>query len=148
MADRCRGKTKLAGWLWRASLVIALVESCGPPLTQPSSQDISGRWTTSDPIGPLSDVQVTITQRLGGTLSGQWSGKFFPADAACPPGLGSNPTGSVNGTNTVLEVRFSLLGAGDFDGQAIDSKTLKGSFISCGNAYPVIFSLVGPVPPP
>jgi hypothetical protein len=148
MASRCRRKNQIPGSLCHASFVIALVVSCGPPLTQPSSQDISGRWTTSDPIGPLSDVQVTITQRPDGTLSGQWSGKVSPADAACPPGLGSDPTGPVNGTNTILEVRLSLLGAGDFDGQAVDSKTLKGSFVSCGNAYAISFSLVGPVPPP
>lgn len=148
MADPYRGKTKLPRWLCSASLLIALVQSCGPPLTQPSSQDISGRWTTSDPIGPLSNVQVSITQRPDGTLSGQWSANFFPLGAACPPGLGSSPTGPLNGTNTVLEVRFSLLGAGDFQGQAIDSKTLKGSLESCGGVYPVIFSLVGTVPPP
>ena len=139
---------KLPGWFCRSLLVIAVVESCGPPLTQPSSLDISGRWATTDAIGPLSDVQISITQQPDGTVSGQWSGKMFPANAPCPPGLGTNPTGPVNGTNTVLEVRLSLLGAGDFDGQAIDSKTLKGSFISCSNAYAIVFSFVGPLPPP
>jgi hypothetical protein len=147
MADRCRRETKMPGWVWRALLVIAVAESCGPPLTQPSALDISGRWTTSSPIGSLTDVQVSVTQRPDGTVSGQWSGRFA-ADAACPSDLGPNPTGVVNGANTVLEVRLSLLGAGDFDGQAIDTKTLKGSFVSCGGVYAIIFSLAGPVPPP
>jgi hypothetical protein len=90
---------------------------------------------------------VDITQQPDGTLNGEWTGKAFPPDAACPPGLGSNPTGPVNGSNTILEVQFSLLGAGDFQGQVLDSKTLKGSFESCGS-YEIMFSLVGPVPPP
>lgn len=138
---------KLTEWLCRSLLAIAVVASCGPPLTQPSSQDISGRWATTDTIGPLSDVEMSITQLPDGTVSGQWSATIFPADAPCPPGLGANPTGPVNGTNTVLEVRLSLLGAGDFYGQAIDSQTLKGSFVSC-STYAVVFSFVGPLPPP
>src|SRR5687768_3179172 len=129
--------------LSRSLLVIAVVASCGPSLTQPSSLDISGRWATTDAIGPLSDVEVSITQRPDGTVSGQWSAATFPAGAPCPPALGTNPTGTVNGMNTVLGIRLSLLGAGDFDGQAIDSKTLEGSFESCSNVYAVVFSFVG-----
>jgi hypothetical protein len=139
---------KLRGWFCRSLLVIAVVEGCGPPLTQPSSLDITGRWATTDAIGPLSDVEVSITQRPDGTVSGHWSGKILPANATCPPGLSAGPTGPVEGTNTVLEVRLSLLGAGDFEGQAIDSKTLKGSFVSCSNAYAIVFSFVGPLSPP
>jgi hypothetical protein len=138
---------KLPEWLCRSLIVIAVIANCGPPLTQPSSQDISGRWVTTDVIGPLSDVEMNITQRPDGTVSGQWSAKVLPTNAPCPPGLGANPTGPVNGTNTVLEVRLSLLGAGDFDGQAIAGQTLKGSFVSC-STYAVVFSFVGPLPPP
>jgi hypothetical protein len=139
---------KLPGWHCRPLLVIAAVASCGPPLTEPSSLNISGRWATTDAIGPVSDAEMSITQRPDGTVSGQWSAKVFPDTASCPPDLGTNPTGPVNGANTVLEVRLSLLGVGDFDGQAIDGKTLEGSFISCGNSYTIVFSLVGPLPPP
>jgi hypothetical protein len=135
------------GWLCRSLLVIAVINACGPSLTQPSSLDIGGRWATTDAIGPLSDVEMSITQRPDGTVSGQWSAKMFPENAPCPPGLGANPTGPVNGTNTVLAVRLSLLGAGDFDGQAIDSRTLKGSFVSCSTSA-IVFSFVGPLPPP
>ena len=147
VAGRCRRKMKLHDWLCRALLVVALVESCGPPLTQPSSLDVSGHWVTSNAIGLLSDVQVTMAQQPDGTISGGWSGKA-PANALCPPNLGLNPTGPVSGTNTVLEVRLGLVGAGDFDGQLVDSQTLKGTFDSCGIGYRIVFSLVGPVPPP
>jgi hypothetical protein len=140
-------RMKLFGWLCPSLLVIAVADSCGPSLTQPSSLDISGRWATTDTIGPLSDVEMSITQQPDGTVSGEWSAKIFPADAPCPPGLGVNPAGPVNGTNTVLEVRLALLGAGDFDGQAIDSKTLRGAFVSCSIASVIVFSFVGAAPP-
>jgi hypothetical protein len=145
MASWRRRKMKIPAFLCCASLAIVLLGNCGPPLTQASSLDISGRWITSDSIGPLSNVQLTITQQSG-VLSGTWSAKVFPVDAPCPPGLGTSPAGPLSGTNTVLEVRFSLLGAGDFEGQAIDTKTIKGSVQSCGTDYPIVFSLVPPPP--
>jgi hypothetical protein len=139
---------KLSELVCRTLLVVAVVESCGPPLTEPSSLDISGRWVTSDIIGTLSDVEIRITQLPNGTISGQWSASMFPINAPCPPDLGANPMGPVNGTNTVLEARLSLVGAGDFDGQVIDGETLRGSFVSCNNIYAIVFSFVGPLPPP
>jgi hypothetical protein len=108
--------------------------------------DISGHWVTSNPIGLLSNVQFTITQRPDGTLSGQWMGTA-PANAQCPPNLGLNPTGPVSGINTVWEVRFAFAGAGDFDGQMVDSKTIKGTFDSCGVGRLIVFTLVGPATP-
>jgi hypothetical protein len=137
----------LPRWLCLLLLVITVADGCGPSLTQPSSVNITGRWATTDAIGPLSDVEMSVTQLPDGTVSGQWSAIMFPPNAPCPPGLGTNPMGPVNGTNTVLAVRLSLLGAGDFDGQAIDGKTLQGSFVSCSSVYPIVFSFVGPLPP-
>lgn len=140
-------RMKLCGWLCHSLLVVGVLEGCGPPLTQPSSQNISGRWAATKPIGPLSVVNLVLTQLPDGTVSGQWSGTVFPPNPACPPELGTTPTGPVNGTNTVLEVRLSILGLGDFAGQAIDDNTLKGSLLSCSNVYAVVFSFVGPLPP-
>lgn len=148
MRDRERLKRTNLGWVRCVSLMIMATASCGPPLTEPSSQDISGRWMTSNSIGALFDVEVTVSQQPDGTLSGQWSGRAAPPYPPCPPDLGPSPSGPVNGTNTVLAVRLSLLGAGDFDGQAIDGRTLKGSLLSCGTAYAVTFSLVDPALPP
>ena len=89
---------------------------------------------------------MTITQTPDGAVNGQWSGKA-PANALCPPNLGLNPTGPVNGANTVLEVRFGLIGAGNFDGQ-VDGEVMEGTFDSCGIGYMIVFTLVGSVPPP
>lgn len=126
-------------------LVLALTAGCGPPLTDPSSVNISGRWTSADHIGRVSDIVIDITQQSDGTIAGKWTAKSNPAVVDCPPGLGSNPTGPVSGTNTVLQVSMAILGVGDFRGQAIDGKTLKGNFVSCA-IYAATFSYVGPVP--
>jgi hypothetical protein len=141
-------RMKIRWWPCRSLTIVAVVVSCGPSLTKPSSQSVSGRWAATDPVGPLSVVELTISQQPDGVVSGQWSANVFPPDPPCPPGLGPNPTGSVAGTNTVLEVRLSLLGAGDFDGQVTDSNTLEGSFTSCEKIYAIVFSFVGPLPPP
>src|SRR5687768_15764326 len=117
-------RMKRPGWLCRSLLLVAVVEACGPSLTQPSSVDLSGQWATTDAIGALSNVEMSITQRPDGTVSGQWSAEVFPVNPPCPPDLGTNPTGSVIGTHTVLEARLAFQGAGNFEGQATDSKTL------------------------
>ena len=143
--DWHRRKRKIPGTTWFVSFLTVLALACGPELSQPSSFDITGRWTSGDQIGPLTKIQVDITQQPDGILTGQWSGESTP-DAPCPPGLGSNPTGPVSGRSTVLQVQFSILGAGDFAGQVIDSQTLRGSMESCAHAYAMTFSRVGSVP--
>jgi len=143
----CRpGKSKSFVKILCTSLLIAVVGSCGPELTQPSALNLSGQWTSNDQIGPLSGIQVDITQHPDGTMEGSWSGMDSSPGGTCPPGLGSAPTGAVSGASTVVEVQLSLVGAGDFDGQAIDDKTLDGSLESCGHFYPIRFSLVAAVP--
>ena len=125
--------------------MLALTAGCGPPLSEPNSVDISGRWISIDHIGRVSDIVMDISQRSDGTVDGVWSAKSNPAVVDCPPGLGPNPTGPVSGTNTVLEVGLAVVGVGDFHGQATERRTLKGNFVSCG-VYPASFSFVGPIP--
>jgi hypothetical protein len=67
-------------------------------------------------------------------------------DPSCPPQLGLNPTNTISGTNTVVEVELELLGVGEFEGQALSDNTLQGSFVSCGNVYPIKFSLASLAP--
>ncbi len=139
----CRpAKTSFISAVLCLAVVSAALVGCGPELTQPSSTSVSGHWTSLNQIGPLSNLSLNITQQSGGVVGGSWAGKSFPPDAVCPPNLGASPTGGVSGTNTVVEVHLSLVGAGDFDGQLIDAKNLKGSFSSCGTTYPINFSLV------
>ena len=126
------------------SFLLAIVVGCGPPLTDPSSVNVSGRWSSVDKIGPVSDITLQVAQQENGVVSGAWTGKFFPPDAPCPPGLTPAASGPVTGTNTVLELRFAISGVGDFEGQAIDADTLRGSVQSCNNVYAVTFTFLGP----
>jgi len=137
--------TRLLRWLGPWAFVVGLA-TCGPPLTQPSSRNLSGRWTSTDHIGPVLNVNVTINQTPDGTISGTWSSDVSPPHPKCPPELTNKGTGPVNGRNTVLGVQFSLLGAGDFQGQSDDGKTMRGSLFSCGLFYPIHFVLAAPVP--
>ena len=123
-----------------------MVQGCGPELSEPNHLSITGRWTSTDAIGAVSNIALVITQNADGTIAGTWSAKFFPPTAPCPPEFNATPTGTVSGTNTVLDVHLVLLGVGDFRGQTIDRATLKGAFTSCGGIYPTMFSLVGPAP--
>ncbi|HEY0527533.1 MAG TPA: hypothetical protein VGD02_01795 [Gemmatimonadaceae bacterium] len=112
---------------------------CGPELDSPSTKDITGHWSSSDRFGALSNISMDVTQD-GAVIAGSWSGNSSPPDAPCPPGLGSTPTGPVNGTSTVAELQLSLLGAGDFDGQIVSSDVIRGSFVSCSAVYPLTFT--------
>jgi hypothetical protein len=139
------GSTKVLGWIPPWALVVVFA-SCGPPLTQPSSLNLTGRWTSADHIGPVFDLEVIIRQNPDGTITGTWASDVSPPHPPCPPDVSDRGVGTVDGSNTVVGVQFSLVGAGDFQGQAIDSATMKGSFQSCGNTYVVTWSLAGPAP--
>jgi len=136
---------KVLGWTRPLSLVLVFA-ACGPPLTQPSSLNLTGLWTSADQIGPVFNLEVVIRQNPDGTIVGTWASDISPPHPACPPDLGDRAVGTVGGTNTVIGVGLSLLGVGDFQGQAINSATLKGSFVSCETTYPVTLSLAGPAP--
>ena len=138
--------TKVMG-RFRPWALVVVFAACGPPLTQPSSQDLTGRWTSADHIGPVFNLDMDISQNSDGTVVGTWSSNVSPANPTCPPELADSASGTVSGTHTVLEVRLSVLGVGDFQGQAINSgTTLRGSFESCGNTYVVTWSLAPPPP--
>lgn len=143
MADvPVRDLTFPARWV-QMILLSLLAVACGPELDAPSSKNITGHWVSSDIIGALSALTVDVTQTADGKITGEWSG-LFSTRATCPPGIGSNPTGPVNGFNTALLVRFSMLGAGDFEGQQVDSSTMRGGFVSCGHVFPIEFALQPP----
>ena len=128
-----------------ALVLLALTGACGPELTEPASTDITGRWTSQNAVGPISEISMDLSQQSDGAVHGQWVGKSSVPNAVCPPDLGSNPTNVVTGSSTVLELHLSLLGAGDFDGQVTEN-ILTGSFVSCEKVYPITFSRVQPAP--
>jgi hypothetical protein len=126
--------------------LVVVFAACGPPLTQPSSLDLTGRWTSADQIGPVFNLEVVVRQNPNGTITGTWASDVSPPHPACPPDLSDKGVGTIGGSNTVLGVSLSLLGAGDFQGQAIDSGTLRGSFLSCGITYQITWARAGPAP--
>lgn len=129
-------------WLTRrrgVGVVFLLAAACGPELTHPSEIDLTGDWTTTTKIGPITDIHMTIVQSPDGSVTGNWSGKSSVANPPCPPELGLNPANTVSGSNTVLEVSLEVLGAGEFEGQAISRNKMQGSFRSCSKIYPVDF---------
>lgn len=121
-------------------LFVFVVGACGPPLSEPSSVDASGDWSSRDQIGAVSNISLSLSQSVGGELTGTWAGTLSPPNATCPPNLGSPPGGSVSGTNTVLEVRFDIMGVGIFEGQIVDPSELRGSIQSCESIYALTFS--------
>ena len=129
----------------RTSALVAALVACGPPLTQPSSRSVTGRWASTDRILALSDIQLDLTQTSDGTINGTWSSKVSPPHPECPPDINDIATGPVRGRYTVLGAQLGLVGAGDFEGQS-DNTTLRGSLVSCGAIFPITFSRVNPPP--
>jgi len=136
---------EVLGWIRQWALVVVFT-ACGPPLTTPSSLNLTGRWTSADHIGPVFNLEVIIRQTPDGMITGTWDSDVAPPHPTCPPDVSNRGVGTVDGSNTVVGVQFSLKGAGDFQGQAIDGTTMRGSFESCGRTYAVTLSLAGPAP--
>ena len=118
--------------------------SCGPELTEPGSSDLTGTWLADAPVGVIKAISLTLAQDQDGTLSGAWIGSVTPPIPSCPPELSNQPTGTVFGTNTVLEVEFEILGAGHFNGQALETGLMRGYVFSCSIYFPITFHRTGP----
>ena len=142
---RCLDSTKTMSWL-RACALAVVVSACGPALSEPSPVNLTGRWTSVDHLGALSNLEVIINQTPDGALAGTWSSDVSPPHPPCPPDVSDRGTGTIGGSNTVVAVQFALLGAGDFQGQVIDGTQMRGSLTSCGGIYAISFSRAGPVP--
>jgi hypothetical protein len=115
-------------------------------LSEPSPLNLSGRWTSTDPLGTLSNLEVIINQTPDGMLTGTWSSDVSPPHPSCPPDVSDKGAGTIGGSNTVVGVQFALLGAGDFQGQIVDSAHMRGSLMSCGVIWTVSFSRSGLAP--
>jgi hypothetical protein len=141
----CRANpAKVLRWI-RSGALLVVFTACGPPLTQPSSVNLTGHWTSTDHIGQVFNLDVILVQNADGTITGTWVSDVALPLPVCPPELSARSNGPVKGNNTVIGVTLSVLGIGDFQGQAIGSSTLRGSILSCG-LYPVTWTLAPPVP--
>ena len=101
--------------------------SCGPALTTPSSNNISGTWVSPGPAAGMTNMSITLTQAADGSLTGTYTAIGTAPLQFCPATPPCNISGTVTGVNTVLQVFFYMTDAGTFTGQVIDPKTLKGA---------------------
>jgi hypothetical protein len=119
------------------SLAIA---SCGPALTTPSSNDITGTWVSPGPAAGMTSMSLTLTQAADGSLTGTYSAigtdplQFCPATPPCAI------TSTVSGVNTVLQVFFYMKDAGTFTGQVTGPGTMKGAMARINTTEAVEFT--------
>jgi hypothetical protein len=132
-------------WL-RLWILVGPLAGCGPPLNEPSAVNLTGRWVSTDRIGTLFNIEVTINQAPDGAITGTWVSDVSPPHPPCPPDIGDKGVGTVAGNNVAIGVQLSLLGAGDFQGQSTGRGGMRGSFQSCGLTVPISFALAGPSP--
>ncbi len=117
-----------------------LIASCGPSLTTPSSENLTGTWRSPGPAAGMSNISITLTQAADGALTGTYTAigtdpyQFCPATAPCAI------SSTVSGTNNVLQVFFYMKDAGTFTGQVTEPGTLKGAMQRIGTTETVVFT--------
>jgi hypothetical protein len=128
---------------WHTSVPIALVLaaaiSCGPELTAPGDTNVSGSWFADGPSAGLTNVTITLTQTEDGTIMGTYSGTGTPGPQFCPPTPPCSISGTIAGSNTVLQVFFELEHAGKFTGQVTEGSTLRGAMQRIDRLDPIEF---------
>ena len=103
------------------------LSDCGPPLTTPSSTDITGTWVSPGPAAGMTNMSITLTQAPDGSLTGTYSAIGTDPYQFCPATPPCAITSTVSGVNTVLQVFFYMKDAGTFTGQVTGSGTLRGA---------------------
>lgn len=112
-------------------LLIALgtfaLGSCGPSLTTPSGTNISGAWFSPGPAAGMTNISISLTQSSTGALTGTYTAIGTPNLQFCPATGPCAISGTIDGSNTVLQIFFYMKDAGTFTGQAIGAATLRGA---------------------
>lgn len=115
------------------------IASCGPPLTTPSSSDISGTWVSPGPAAGMTNMSVTLTQAADGTITGTYTANgTTPLQFCGPPPCAISST--VSGINTVLQVFFYMQDAGTFTGQVTGPGVMKGAMSRISTTEAVQFT--------
>jgi len=122
-----------------AAVAIATVR-CGPDLSSPASNDVSGTWFAAGPSAGFTNITIKVTQSSDGTVSGTYTATSDPSLGLCPLTTGCPITGTLTGANTVFQVFFLINGLGQFTGQRIDQMTLKGAMSRLGVIQPIEFT--------
>lgn len=116
-------------------LFVAVATACGPELTDRGETDLTGVWVGEGKVVTITDIRVEIIQDDTARLRGSWSGKATPPPGGCPPGIGLAPSNIIFGSNTIAQVEFQMLGAGQFNGALVSPTLIEGRVRSCGVFY-------------
>ena len=116
------------------------IASCGPPLTTPSSNNISGTWVSPGPAAGMTNMSVTLTQAADGSLTGTYTATGTSPLQLCPATPPCTISSTVSGINTVLQVFFYMKDAGTFTGQVTAPGTMKGAMSRISAVDPVQFT--------
>jgi hypothetical protein len=122
------------------AIASATITSCGPPLTDPGSGDLTGTWFSPGPAAGLTNVTMTLTQGGDGAISGTYTATGSPSLQACPATGPCAMLGTVTGANTAFQVFFDLKDAGQFTGQLITASELKGAMNRSSTTEPIVFT--------
>jgi hypothetical protein len=125
-------------------LVLVGFTGCGPELTTPADTDVSGTWFAAGPSAGLTNVTVTLVQTPDGAITGTYSGTGTAGPQFCPATPPCSISGTLAGSNTVLQVFFELIDAGKFTGQLTDGPTLRGAMERTGLLDPIEFTRTQP----
>ena len=121
------------------AVIAAGVIACGPELIEPGDTDISGPWFSSGPAVGLTDVTINFVQTADGDLQGTFTATGTPGYQVCPATGPCNISGTLEGSNTVLQVYFELQAAGKFTGQVIAGNNLRGAMSQIAQIEPMEF---------
>ena len=128
----------------RAIILLAVgalaLGSCGPPLTTPSSDDVSGTWSSPGPAAGMRNMSITLTQAADGSLTGTYRVTGTKPLQFCPATPPCTITGTISGINTVLQVFFYMQDAGTFTGQVTAPGVMQGAMSRISTTQPVQFT--------
>jgi hypothetical protein len=129
--------TRLIG---AVAVIAAGAIACGPELTDPGDTDISGSWFSPGPAVGLTDVTVIFAQVANGDLTGFYTATGTPGYQLCPATGPCDISGTLEGSNTALQVYFELQDAGKFTGQVISGNNLRGAMSQIDKLEPIEFA--------
>jgi len=131
---------KLSQTVFKICLASFALASCGPSLTTPSSTDVSGVWVSPGPAAGMTNMSVNLAQAADGSITGTYTAIGTPGLQFCPATGTCAISGTIAGSNSVLQVFFSMSDAGNFTGQAVGSATLRGAMSRIGSTGAVQFT--------
>lgn len=128
-------------------VLAAITLSCGPELTDRAETDLTGVWVGIGTVVTITDIRVEIVQEENARLRGGWTGRVPLPLPTCPPGLSTSSGNVIFGSNTIAQVEFQMLGAGQFNGALVSPTRIEGRVRSCSKFYRLDLELLTPEVP-